>query len=313
MSQPRMRIPGATYMVTHTTLMSLYLLAPSKVVNQVMEYCMAWAARGRGIVLHAISVESNHFHLIVTDLEGRLSEFMQEFNRTAGRCLMQYYRERFPHVRLEGLWSAASSHSETVLVNAAAVRKELVYALINPVKDGLVHDYRKWPGLNSRPGHWRAGPRTVKRPPFYFKHTPDTLSYQMVAPPQLKGGLEQVIEDIEAHIRDEQRTVAATMAAQGRSFAGVRAVLRTAPLDSPHTPRSRGKLNPNLAAGGDREAMSAAATALKHFRIAYREAWRRFKRFGAAVFPGGTLLMAQRFGVECEPLDAACWCQLAPA
>jgi REP element-mobilizing transposase RayT len=272
---------------------------------------VAWAAQGRGIVLHAISVESNHFHLIVTDLEGRLSEFMQELNRTAARCLMEYYRARFPRARLEGLWSAASSYTETLLVNAAAVRKELVYTFTNPVKDGLVRDYRKWPGFNSRPSYWRQGSRTVKRPDFYFKNTPQTLSYQMVAPTQLGGELEQVIEDVETHIRDEQQQIATNMAAQGRSFAGVKAVLQTSPLDSPNTPRPRGKLKPALAAGGDGKAMSAAATALKLFRIAYREAWKRFKELGEAVFPGGTLLMARRFGVECEPLDAGCWCQLA--
>ncbi len=99
--------------------------------------------------------------------------------------------------------------------------------------------------------------------------------------------------------------------AQGRSFAGVKAVLRTSPLDSPSTARAQGTLTPHLAAGGDGKALSAAATALKLFRMAYREAWKRFKEVGSAVFPGGTLLMRKRFGAECEPLDAACWCELA--
>ena len=58
MSHPRRSVPGGTYLVTHTTVMSMFLLVPSKVVNQVMEYCIAWAARERGVLLHAISVES---------------------------------------------------------------------------------------------------------------------------------------------------------------------------------------------------------------------------------------------------------------
>jgi len=305
-----MRVPGGTYMVTHTTLMSLYLLVPSRVVNQVMEYCMAWAARDRGIVLHAVSVESNHYHMVVTDPDERLSDFVQELNRTAARCLLEYYRSRYPNLRLEGLWSAAASFSETLLVNAAAVLKEITYTLTNPVKDGLVRDYRQWPGFNTRPGDWRAGLRTVERPNFYFKNTPKTLSYQLSAPSQLEGELEQVIEDVEAHIRREQHQHAVNLVAEGRTFAGVKAVLRTPPLDSPNNPRPRGKLNPHLAAGGDGKALSAAATALKLFRMAYREAWRRFKELGDAVFPGGTLLMRQRFGAKCEPLDAGCWCQL---
>ena len=34
MSHPRRSVPGGTYLVTHTTVMSLFLLVPSKVVNQ---------------------------------------------------------------------------------------------------------------------------------------------------------------------------------------------------------------------------------------------------------------------------------------
>jgi putative transposase len=311
MSHPRQCIPGGTYLVTRTTMMSLFLLVPSKVVNQVMEYCIAWAAQGRGILLHAISIESNHYHMVVTDTEGRLSEFVQELNRTAGRCLMAYYRAKFPKVRFETLWSAAESFCGTHLINAAAVLEKLLYTFTNPVKDGLVRDYRQWPGFNTRPGDWRTGERTVRRPDFYFKGTPETLTYELTAPPQLGDDLERVIADVETHIRDEQRQIAANMAAQKRSFAGVKAVLRTSPLDSPSTPRPRGELTPHLAAGGDAKALSAAATALKLFRMAYREAWKRFKATGSAIFPGGTLLMRKRFNVECEPLDAACWCQLA--
>ncbi|MDD9932804.1 MAG: hypothetical protein OXT09_04335 [Myxococcales bacterium] len=112
----------------------------------------------------------------MTDLEGRLSEFIQEFQRTAARCLMQYYRAKFPSAHFEGLWSAAGPYTDTLLVNAAAIFDKLTYTFTNPVKDGLVRDYRQWPGFNTRPSHWRQGPRTVARPDFYFKHTPETLT-----------------------------------------------------------------------------------------------------------------------------------------
>ena len=311
MSHPRRSVPGGTYLVTHTTVMSMFLLVPSKVVNQVMEYCIAWAARERGVLLHAISVESNHYHLVVTDLEGRLSEFIQEFQRTSARCLMQYYRAKFPSARLEGLWSGAGPFTDTLLVNAAAILDKLVYTFTNPVKDGLVRDYRQWPGFNTRPSHWRQGPRTIERPEFYFKHTPETLTYELTPPRQLGTDVERVIADVEGHIRREQAQIATNMRAQKRTFAGTKAVLRTSPLDSPDTPRPEGKLTPRLAAGGDAKSLAAAAAALKLFRIAYRRAWKRFKELGDAVFPGGTLRMHKRFGVECEPFDAGCWCELA--
>lgn len=307
MSQPRMVIPGATYLVTRTTVMSLFLLTPSKTVNQIMEYCIAWAARGRGILIHAVSVESNHFHMVVTDTEGRLSDFMQELNRSAARCLLAYYRERFPKRRLESVWSNAQAFSATLLLTPNAVIDKIVYTLTNPVKDGLVPDYRKWAGYNTRPSDWRGSSHTVERPSFYFKNTPETLTYQVTAPSQLGGSVDLAIATVELHIRNAEQRVAVELAAQRRTTVGTAAILATDPFGAPATPRPTGELNPTLAGGGDREALSVAKQAIKHFRLAYRAAWEDFKAGAQALFPGGTLLMRTRFGQPCRPLDA-CWC-----
>ncbi len=306
-----MSIPGGTYLVSRTTVMSLFLLVPSQEVNQILEYCLAWAARQNGILVHAISVQLNHYHAIVTDPDGKLSEFVQELNRCAARCLLQYYRERFPRRRIEALWASSQSFGATLLVNANAVLDKIVYTLTNPVKDGMVADYRKWPGLSTRPGDWRGSVRRVRRPRYYFKGTPEELEYQVAAPAQLdRGDLEGLIADVESHIRARQSGFVAEHAAEGRHFRGVKAVLRTDPFDSPCTPRPEGTINPQVAAGGDPEALSLAVRALVAFRSAYREAWELFKRGVAALFPGGTLLLRKRYGVRCGPLDAGCWCQL---
>ena len=307
-----MSIPGATYLVTRTTVMSLFLLTPSRAVNQIMEYCIAWAAHGRGVLIHAVSIESNHFHMIVTDTEGKLSEFMQELNRTAARCLVQHYGERFPSRRLDTVWTNARSFSATLLLTPNAMLDKLVYTLTNPVKDGLVRDYRKWPGFNTRPGDWLRGKRTVRRPSYYFKNTPDTLTYDIAPPAALCESLDLAVQTVELHIRQAQDQAAVNLAAQGRGVLGARAVLATQPFDAPTTQRPSGNLNPHLASGGDHDALSTAKQALKQFRQAYRTAWETFKRTAQAVFPGGTLLMRQRFGQRCEPRDAR-WCMRASA
>jgi putative transposase len=305
-----MSIPGATYLVTRTTVMSLFLLTPSETVNQIMEYCIALAARGRGILLHAVSVESNHFHMVVTDTEGRLSDFMQELNRSVARCLLDHYRARFPKRRLDSVWSHAQSFCATLLISPDAMLDKIVYTLTNPVKDGLVHEYRKWPGFNTRPSDWRGGTRTARRPNVYFKNTPETIEYSVSAPGRMCETVEQAIGTVELHIRNAQEHFATQRAAQGRSVVGVRGVLAQDPFDAPSTPRPVGNLNPALAGGGDSGALSVAKAALQAFRRAYREAWKAFKAGAAAIFPGGTLLMRRRFGQPCEPLDA-CWCVTA--
>jgi hypothetical protein len=182
--------------------------------------------------------------------------------------------------------------------------------LTNPVKDGLVRDYRDWGGFNTRPSDWRKGEQAVERPAFYFKNTPQELTYRISAPPQLGDSLEQAIATTELHIRDAQRQAAVDLAAQHRSVVGEKVIARTNPFDAPTTPRLVGRLNPSLAAGGDAEALRLGKKALKLFRLAYRAAWNQFKAGIEAIFPGGTLLMRTRFAQRCAPLDV-CWCVLA--
>jgi len=313
MSFPRMVVPYGTYHVTRTVVMSLYMLTPNETVNQVFEYCLALAAKKYSVLLHSVSVESNHFHIDLTDTLGNLSDFVQELDRSVARCLLAYYRAGFPERRFDALWSPSQSFNATLLVTPTAVFDKIVYTLTNPVKDGLVRDYRKWPGFNTRPSDWRGRLRRVKRPDYYFKNTPEEIEYRITAPSQLvHGDVEVLIGEVETAIRERQSQAAMDLASQGRSFKGIKAIIRTNPFDSPCTARAVGKLKPQIAAGGDGEALERAIGALKAFRIAYREAWLLFKRGAkAAVFPGGTLLMHRRYGLPCDALDASCFCQLA--
>ena len=328
MTQARMSLPRSTSMLTRSTVMGLYLLAPGKTVNQILEYCLVWAAQRRGIRIHAFSAQSNHYHLVVTDPAGLLSEFMQDFNRGVACCLLAYYRKRFPERRMDAVWSPAQSFSQQFLVNAAGIRDKIAYSVTNPVKDGMVSQYQQWPGLRLCPDDWGTGTRTVRRPPYYVKHTPEELTYEVVPPTQLDGPLEQVVADANHVIDEHEARARATLAAKGRRFAGLRRIKATDPFDAPRGQRPRGNLNPTVAAGGDARAFANAVRAVKRFRSAYREAWRRFnatvKRFCATyreasqrmnaslehLFPGGTLLMHRRYGCARAPLDAR-WCHLA--
>jgi len=121
-----------------------------------------------------------------------------------------------------------------------------------------------------------------------------------------------LVKDVEALIRDKQTAVRAARAQERRGVLGVRAVLRADPFDAPRSRRPTGRLNPHLAAGSNKEAMKQGMLALRGFRDAYREAWQQFRQNLKATFPGGTYLMRRLYGVECKPLDAVCWCALAP-
>jgi putative transposase len=67
MTQAREIHPGVTYHVTHTTVGRQFLLRPDAVVNQVMLFCLFYAAKECDVLVHSVMVESNHFHAVITD------------------------------------------------------------------------------------------------------------------------------------------------------------------------------------------------------------------------------------------------------
>jgi hypothetical protein len=209
-----------------------------------------------------------------------------------------------------GIWSK-DHFSAVLLTTREAIFDAIAYTLTNPQKDGLVPDYRKWPGLHSRPGDWLKPVRYAHRPALFFdtdKPEHAEVEYRFVPPPQLadREALE-LVRDVEALVRDRQAATRATFAAERRSFRGVNAVLAQDPFGAPRSRRTKGGLDPRLAAGGKPRELSEAKKALRFFRDAYRAAWKLFCAGRKAIFPGGTLLMRLRFRVPCEPLCTP-WC-----
>jgi REP element-mobilizing transposase RayT len=308
-------MPGGTYLVTRTTLERRLLLRPGTVTNEVITYCLFRAAERHDVLVHAVSTQANHFHAVVTDTRGELSDFMHWFGRHVALCLMEHYEKTHPHRQLEGIWSK-QPFSATLLLTPEAILDKIAYTLTNPVKDRQVRDYRKWPGVTSRPGHWLEPLRYVRRPELYFNQD-DKAHRQVEAhvtiPLQFADRTPaHFVRDVEALIGDKQRGIAATMAAEGRSFMGVKAVLRQDPFDAPKSRRPKYGRNPRLAAGANHEAMQQGIAALRSFRESYREAWIQFRDNVRTVFPAGTYLMRRLYNCVCKPLDAP-WCCLATA
>jgi putative transposase len=312
---PRMCVAGGTYLVTRTTANRRFLLKPSAVVSQCFLYCIARAARRHRVLLHALCVESTHYHLVVTDAHGELSEFVHWLDRHVACCLLEHYDRSHPHQHLDGIWSK-DHFSATLLLTPEAVLAEIVYTLTNPQKDGLVSDYRQWPGLHTTPRDWLLPTRYAVRTNLFFDQRNVALAevgYEFVIPPQFADrDPESFARDVEALVEDKQRAVRASMGAQGCTFLGAVHVLTADPFDAPTSKRPKRTMNPRLAAGGNLEAMKQAAQALRSFRERYRRAWMAFCKGIAVLFPAGTLLMRRRFNVPCEPLDTP-WCIRAPA
>lgn len=113
------------------------------------------------------------------------------------------------------------------------------------------------------------------------------------------------IEGIEANTRERQRALCEEHAASGRGFRGVKAVLNVDPFDSPGCVRPKGKRNPTVAAGGNREMLREGLRLVRAFRERYRQAWQQYKAgVRDVLFPAGTLHMRQLHAVCCDVLKA---------
>ena len=305
-----MRIPGATVMLTRTVSDRRFLLRPSKVVNKVFGYCLFAAAQKYGVLVHAVAVLSTHVHLIVTADDEQLSDFNAWLNRAVANCLLEHYRAQYPEVTIETLWSASKPH-ELTLVNKAAILNKMQYLFSNVVKDLLVHDYRKWPGLCSRPRDMLGGNKAYARPDVYFSESgrvPDSVSGTFTLPPAFDDeDAEDVVRTVETLVHQEQERLRKVN--HGKKYLGAKAALRVHPFDSPKNQRPRRKLTPIIAAGGDARALMEAKKAVIGFRRAYRAAWLLFKKLGSAALPAGTLKMHHGYQQERED-DCGCfdWC-----
>lgn len=153
MSQSRRVVPGQMHMISRRCLRRSLLLRPCRLVNRIVSYALAVAATRHGIRLHAFAVESDHYHLVLTDPHGLLPDFERDLDQLVARALNSVYG------RGESLW-APGSYSNVELHNREAILRKLVYVMLNPVKDGLVARPEEWPGLISLPED--LGTRTLE-------------------------------------------------------------------------------------------------------------------------------------------------------
>jgi len=294
MSLPRPIHPGRVYLVTRRTSLRMFLLRPSQAVNQAIRYCLALAAERANIDLHIAVFMSNHYHLVLTDRDGRLPEFTGLLNGLLARCLNCH------HGREEALWAAGQQTSHVSLEDEEAVLAKSVYAVLNPVQAGLVKDFRHWPGeLLVQPNSYKA-----VKPDFFFrsekedKSLPRSLKLQLTAPPvaacqnQRMPLVYEVAKAFMAQIVAERRR-------KGLGFLGAAAVRRQHWGDRPASPPRRGALNPRVATK-NRWARVEAIQRDRAFVKAYRDSQRRWRnRERDVTWPVGTYWMRRAHSVEC--------------
>ena len=59
-------------------------------MEQVYWYCLAYAAKLHGILVHAACLMSTHSHEVITDVRGEYLKFLQTFHRYLALCTKAY-------------------------------------------------------------------------------------------------------------------------------------------------------------------------------------------------------------------------------
>jgi REP element-mobilizing transposase RayT len=292
---PRRVLPGTTWLVTRRCVHREFLLRPSATTNAILRYVVAVAAARSGVLLHVLCVMSNHVHIVLTDPEARLPEFMRNLNSLVARAVNASLG------RSETFWDSTKSYSAVEPIAPEDLVDKAAYVLANPVQAGLVPTGREWPGVWSDPDEI-GGPATeVRRPDVFFSDCgpmPEKATLQLTAPP---GYPSDFRADVVRRLAEREREAAAKMAAEGRSFLGAQRVRAQRTTDRPKSREDIGGLDPRVAAR-DKWKRIEALVKLVEFRAAYHEARAKLRQgVRDVIFPAGTYWLRVAQGVRCAP------------
>jgi REP element-mobilizing transposase RayT len=300
MAHPRRVEPGATYLVTRRCSQRSFRLRPCAEVNRIFLYCLAFACRRTGVLVHAVCVMSNHHHLVVTDPCGVLPDFLRELHRLTAKAMNAFQGQ------WENLW-AAEPCNVVRLVTDDDVDDRIAYTIANPVAAGLVKHPDEWPGIAS----WGDHSLRVERPKWYFSSEgscPSHLELTFTRPPIRDRESQDATlwkERVRNVIRDNVLAAHRELKTEGREFFGRKAVMASSFAQRAVSYERKRGVIPTFAARS-REVRDELRRIERRFRASYREAftlWRSGLR--SVSFPFGTWQMRVVHAVSVQPPLAA--------
>ena len=263
-------------------------------MRQLYLYALAVCAEEFGILVHGVTLMSTHEHLIITDPHGRVPDFVHRFHRLVAlgtKALRQWEGPTWDHEKT----------SVVQLLTEQSIIEKLAYAAANPVKAGLVHRAREWPGINILPQELGRRTLTVDRPDSFFDPDnpkwPATIELRLTLPPSLERSYtaSSIREAVSEELARQERIAREEVRASGWRVLGAERVRKLSPFRRATGNEAIRGRNPTFAVGkGQTGAFFRAAAELRAFRRAYRDALLLWKAgIRDAVFPRGTWLMSE--------------------
>ena len=239
----------AMYHATYNCIDRMFLLKPSKKVNNIIGSCLARAIQRYPVRLHSCTTNINHLEIIYSLISGKLnnaSSFLQYFAGLVARELNRLLGR-------EGhLWSTRARVEEIISDNKA--EKLLGYGACNPVKDGLVDKAKDWEGFSTnnaiakgqklvfeyenRTKWWKSGADHKPVDPKEYMEQIEMVvhpipSFKKLSKSQRQKRFRQIIHNHEAIARRDRRAEGIT---QVKGMARIR---RESPFSKPKRPRQK--------------------------------------------------------------------------
>ena len=288
-------------MITRRCTQRQFLMRPDRESNNAFIYCLAVAAQRHGIRVIFTMAMSNHHHTGVEDPEGNYPAFLEYFHKLFAKC-QNAHRGRW-----ENFWSSEQT-SVVRLVDPGDVIDKMVYALCNPVKDGLVERAQHWPGASSLDAVTHGKPLVASRPRHFFREDggmPEVVTLHVSQPCGFKDLSEREFATLVLQrIQTFEETTAAERRRTGKRVIGRRAVLAQEWSARPDSREPRRQLDPRVAA---RSKWSRIETLLRNraFRDAYAAARQAFiTGVRNVLFPAGTYWLRRFVQASCPDCPA---------
>ena len=276
-----------------------FLLRPDEKLTALFTWLLAACAPLFGLEVHAVTVMSSHYHMVVSCSDQRISEFYGYFNANLGKAINNLRRIGRGTVWEPGKLNIVELKTVDAVVHAIA------YAIVNPVAAGIVWSPEDWPGVSVQVDELGRRVLQGRRPDFYFSSTWDKRASLGVTLPAclLELGEEEARRHIAERVGHLLGQARAEIKKKRYRVLGPVAARTVSPMRRATSCETFGELQPTFATGpGNVAERIEAALRVIEFRAAYRRAWTRYKAGERdVVFPYGTYLMRVRHGVKVAP------------
>lgn len=249
----------------------------------IFEYLLGVLSKQYGIAVHAYVAMSNHYHLVVTDTEGRLPDFQRDLNSLLARAVNRRWN------RWEAFWDR-ESYSAVRLLEREDVVSRMGYTLANPVKARLVNRACEWEGASSAKMVFGRVRRIPRPEGFFRKEMPKEAELVVTRPPGFNGMSDEAVLGL---VRADVARREAKHHERGKA-AGMDKVRAQQWWECPASFDPRRQMKPTVA-GRNKWVRIEALRRSKEWLQAYRDALARFVGGERDVeFPRGTWQMCTR-------------------